>query len=102
MEITTSSPYLDADVTSVVSQFQNASHVNEDGIGGVNGTSGPSASVGRSPDYGIIAGFAAIGISGILSNFAVLAVLLQKKNRQLATNRYLVNLAISESMHKSL
>ena len=76
----------------VTRMFQNASNVTDDVIAGGNRTSVTS------PDYGIIVGLAVIGAAGTLSNIAVLAVLLQKKNRQLATNRYLVNLAISESI----
>ena len=102
MELTKSYSHLNAGVTSIISQFKNARHMNVDDIVGGNGTSEPSTRIERSPDYYIIAGFAVIGVTGILSNFDVLAVLIQKKNRQLATNRYLVNLAISESVHISL
>ena len=44
----------------------------------------------------ILAALTTIGVTGVLSNIAVLAVLFMKKNRKLATNRYLINLAFSE------
>ncbi|KAI0232408.1 hypothetical protein LSAT2_017231 [Lamellibrachia satsuma] len=92
--MTTSSPNLDVDFTTLAIEFRNASYQNE------NTTAiGNATSLGRgmpSPNFYIITALAIIGIAGVLSNVAVLAVLFQKENRKLATNRYFINLAISE------
>ena len=50
-----------------------------------------------SPNVNVITCVSIIGIVGLLMNVAVLVVLFQKNNRKQATNRYLMNLAISES-----
>ncbi|KAK2172170.1 hypothetical protein NP493_981g00020 [Ridgeia piscesae] len=44
----------------------------------------------------ILTALTTIGVAGVLSNIAVLAVLFKKTNRKLATNRYLINLAVSD------
>ncbi|KAI0237329.1 hypothetical protein LSAT2_012172 [Lamellibrachia satsuma] len=49
-----------------------------------------------SPKFDIITVLAIFGMTGVLSNVAVLAVLFKKENRKLATSRYLINLAISD------
>ena len=93
--MTTSSPNLDVDFTTFGTEFQNTSFQNE------NTTAiGNATSQGRgmpSPKFDIITTLATFGMTGVLSNVAVLAVLFKKENRKLATNRYLINLAISES-----
>ena len=93
--MTTSSPNLDVDFTTLATEFQNASYQNENTTDGGNATS-----LGRgmpSPNFYDITTLAVIGIAGVLSNVAVLAVFFQKENRKVATNRYLISLAISES-----
>ena len=93
--MTTSSPNLDVDFNTLGTEFQNASYQNENTTDVGNATS-----LGHgmpSPNFYVITTLATIGIAGVFSNVAVLAVLFQKENRKLATNRYLINLAISES-----
>ena len=91
----TSSPNLDVDFTTLVTDFRNASYHNENTTDVGNATS-----LGRgmpSPNFKDITTLAIISIFGVLSNVAVLAVLFKKENRKLAANRYLSNIAISES-----
>ncbi|KAI0221050.1 hypothetical protein LSAT2_027525, partial [Lamellibrachia satsuma] len=93
--MTTSSPNLDVDFTTLATEFRNASYLNENTTDVGNATS-----LGRgmlSPNFYVITTLAILGIAGVLSNVAALAVFFQKENRKLATNRYLINLAISES-----
>ena len=93
--MTTSSPNLDVDFTTLGTEFQNASYQNENTTDVGNATS-----LGRgmsSPNFYLITTLAVIGIAGVLSNVAALAVFFQKENRKVATNRYLINLATSES-----
>ena len=58
-----------------------------------------SPQVKTPPSVNVITCVSIFGILGLLMNIAVLVVLFQKKNRKVATNRYLVNLAISESTY---
>ena len=93
--MTTSSPNLDVDFTTLATEFRNASYQNENTTDVGNATS-----LGRgipSPNFYLITTLAIIGIAGVLSNVAVLAVLFQKENRKLAANRFLINIAIGES-----
>ena len=93
--MTTSSPNLDVDFTTLATEFRNASYQS-----GNKTDVGNATSLGRgmpSPNYYLITTFVIIGIAGVLSNVAVLAVLFQKENRKLAANRFLINIAISES-----
>ncbi|KAI0220169.1 hypothetical protein LSAT2_028314 [Lamellibrachia satsuma] len=98
--MTTSSPNLDVDFTTLGTEFQNASYQNENTADVGNATSlgrgMPSPKI-PSPNFDILTTMATFGVTGVLSNVAVLAVLFKKENRKLATNRYLINLAISES-----
>ncbi|KAI0235227.1 hypothetical protein LSAT2_014294, partial [Lamellibrachia satsuma] len=92
--MTTSSPNLDVDFTTLGTEFKNASYQNE------NTTDvGKATSLGRgmpSPKIDIIATLASFGTTGVLLNVAVLAVLFKKENRKLAANSYLINIAISD------
>ena len=93
--MTTSSPNLDVDFTTLATEFRNASYQNENTTDVGNATS-----LGRgmpSPNFYDITALVILGIAGVLSNVAALAVFFQKENRKVATNRYLINLAISES-----
>ncbi|KAI0232827.1 hypothetical protein LSAT2_016884, partial [Lamellibrachia satsuma] len=88
-----SSPHLDVDFTTIATAFQHFNNpIDETRVG--NAT---SLDRGTSPPYyGTIAALTIIGVFGVWSNVAVLTVLLQKRSRKLATNRYLINIAISE------
>ncbi|KAI0210919.1 hypothetical protein LSAT2_004295 [Lamellibrachia satsuma] len=93
--MTTSSPNIDVDFTTLATEFRNASYQNENTTDVGNATS-----LGRgmpSPDFYLITTLAIIGIAGVLLNVAALAVFFKKENRKFATNSYLINLAISES-----
>ncbi|KAI0212089.1 hypothetical protein LSAT2_003020, partial [Lamellibrachia satsuma] len=95
-----SSPNLDVDFTTIATAFQNGSNPT-----GETRVVGNATSLGRGmspPQYDTIAALTIVGVFGILSNVAVLAVLLQKRNRKLETNRYLTNIAISESVYISI
>ncbi|KAI0241259.1 hypothetical protein LSAT2_031401, partial [Lamellibrachia satsuma] len=92
--MTTSSSYIDVDFTTLPTTFQNTSIPTDE-----TRIVGNATSLGRGmspPQYGIIAILTIIGVFGVLSNVSVLAVLLQKGKRKLATNRYLTNVAISD------
>ena len=74
-------------------EFENSSDLSGNmTVGGIT----TSYRVWNSLEVDIITAMATIGIVGVLSNVAVLAVLFKKENRKLATNRYLTSLAISE------
>ncbi|KAI0221126.1 hypothetical protein LSAT2_027468 [Lamellibrachia satsuma] len=92
-KMTTSSPSFDVDFTNLATEFQHASNSTED-----TKIVGNATSLDRSLSFkhDIITGLTIIGVIGILLNVAALAVLLQKGNRKLATNRYLINIAIGE------
>ena len=93
--MTTSSPNIDVDFTTLPTEFRSASYQNENTTDVGNATS-----LGRgmpSPNVYLITTLVTIGIAGVLLNVPVLAVLFKKENRKLAANRYLINLAISES-----
>ena len=92
-KMTTSSPSFDVDFTTPAIEFQHASNSTEDTKIFGNAT---SLDRGLSLKYDLIIGLTIIGVFGVLSNVAVLAVLLQKGNRKLATNCYLINIAIGE------
>ena len=93
--MTTSSPNLDVDFTTLATEFRSASYQNENTTDVGNAT---SLGYGMpSPDFYIITALTIIGIAGVLSNVAVLAVLFQKENRKRAANRFIINIAISES-----
>ncbi|KAI0235228.1 hypothetical protein LSAT2_014295 [Lamellibrachia satsuma] len=92
--MTTSSPNLDVDFTTLATEFRNASYQNANTTDVDNTTS-----LGRgmpSPNFYVITALTTIGIAGVLSNVAVLAVLFKKENRKLAANRFLINIAISD------
>ena len=92
--MTTSSPNLHKDFTTLATEFRNASYQNENTtvVGNVT-----SLSHGMPPPtLYVIVTMAIISIAGVLSNVAVLAVLFKKENRKLAVNRFLINIAISE------
>ena len=91
---TTSSPYVDMDVTTLAAEFQNANSSFE---GSFTVDVATSPRVSRSPSVTVITCVSLFGIVGLLMNIVVLVVLFQKINRKHATNRYLINLAISES-----
>ena len=94
-----SSPHIDVDFTTIATAFQSGSNPTvENSLGNAN-------SLGRGmtpPQYGTIAALTIIGVIGVLSKVAVLAVLLQKGNRKVATNSYLINIAIGESAYISI
>ena len=92
-KMTTSTPSFEVDFTTLVTEFQNTSNPIEESS--VDGNE-RSLNHDEPSEYNIIVALAIIGVFGVLSNVAVLAVLLQKRNRKLATNRYLINIAISE------
>ena len=83
----------DLDFTTLVTEFQNTSNPIEEST--VDGNE-RSLNHDEPSEYDIIVALAIIGAFGVLSNVSVLAVLFQKGNRKLATNRYLINIAISE------
>ncbi|KAI0231618.1 hypothetical protein LSAT2_018024 [Lamellibrachia satsuma] len=92
--MTTSSPNLHVDFTTLATEFRNASYQNENTTDVGNATS-----LGRgmpSPNFCLIATMAIITIASVLSNVAVLAVLFKKENRKLAANLFLINIAISD------
>ena len=88
---TTSSPLFDVDFKVLATEFQHTSNPTEDTKIVGNAT---SLDRGLSLKYEILTGLTIIGVFGVLSNVAVLAVLLQKRNRKLAT--YLINIVIGE------
>ncbi|KAI0232826.1 hypothetical protein LSAT2_016883 [Lamellibrachia satsuma] len=92
--MTTSSPNIDVDITTLPTEFRSASYQNENTTDVGNATS-----LGRgmpSPNFYLITTLATIGIAGVLLNVAALAVFFKKENRKFATNSYLINLAISD------
>ncbi|KAI0226952.1 hypothetical protein LSAT2_022587, partial [Lamellibrachia satsuma] len=96
--MTTSSPNINVDSTTLATEFQNASYQNENTTDVGNATS--LARGMPSPKFHIITALGTFGVTGVLSNIAVLAVLFKKENRKLATNRYLINLAIKNCMEE--
>ncbi|KAI0231617.1 hypothetical protein LSAT2_018023 [Lamellibrachia satsuma] len=91
---TTSSANLDMDFTTLATEFRNESYNNE-----ITTDVGNATSLGRgmqSPNFYLITTLATIGIAGVLSNVAVLAVLFKKENRKRAANLFIINIAISD------